>query len=289
MIEHNQADKVFESPQDFVGKDVSIYGYIGKRRDLRSDLSFVPVSRTANGPLLQIVSNLDHGDKVHESLKTIRPHSAVIVKGTIARKRAPQKKVVAEQSGYKKSHNETNAKNSGTNSVTREIESFPSKPDSSASTLSDSQEAPIKLSDFELVLRYVKAVADFPEDIIVSEDVEFGPETRHLQIRFDKNLQERLLFRHRVLQATRHALSEFQEIETPVLFKSTPEGAREFLVPTRRPGFAYALPQSPQQYKQILIASGIHRYFQIAKCFRDEDLRADRQPEFTQVCLFSPY
>ena len=111
------------------------------------------------------------------------------------------------------------------------------------------------------------------------------PKERDLHIRFDKELRKRLKFRSDVAFFARQELADFQEIETPILFKSTPEGAREFLVPTRNRGFAFGLPQSPQQYKQILMACGISRYVQFAKCFRDEDHRADRQPEFTQVCI----
>ncbi|KLJ05416.1 aspartyl-tRNA synthetase [Blastomyces silverae] len=228
-----------------LGKQVVLHGYLGKRVDMGKKMAFVRLTDPTLSQNVQIIAFAK--DKSFAKLKSIEANSPVVVQGIVQQKQPSSKEKPA------------------------------------------GEQEEVKADSIEIALEDIHCLNEFPKDIIMTPDTVFPPEKRHLQIRADSKLRDALLFRARARNVLREALEECQlpfiEIETPLLFKSTPEGAREFLVPTRRRGMAYALPQSPQQYKQILMASGIPRYYQFARCFRDEDLRADRQPEFTQLDL----
>lgn len=235
------------------GNTVVLHGFLSKRRDISSRLSFVDLI-IDTAPEFQFKSSWDDKNSsehnLHKALKQVPAWSSVCLTGRIDKVKAGPRNY-----GFK---------------------------------------YPPRVASYDLTLQDVHVLSPFPRDIIISDGAQFPPHARHLQMRFDDVLQDRLQLRQTLTQKAQEFFQEehFQHVETPVLFKSTPEGAREFLVPTRRPGYAYALPQSPQQYKQILMAAGVRGYFQFARCFRDEDLRADRQPEFTQVIhssLSSPF
>ncbi|SPQ18774.1 9e3fb5cc-baba-4786-bdb6-400d8cff64ec [Thermothielavioides terrestris] len=239
------------------GSKVVIHGFLSKKRVLHAKLMFANV-QIDNAPTIQITSSFTEPDSpghaANRALRASPLYSPVSVTGTVTKLYRD-----AQPDGEPSAQPATGSPRPGT---------FPSH-----------------VSRIDIDLESIQPLNDFSKSIIVSKDAQFPPSARHLQIRFSDALRSRLLVRPQIAFQLRKSLHDrgFTEVETPILFKSTPEGAREFLVPTRRPGRAYALPQSPQQYKQILMASGIRAYYQFARCFRDEDLRADRQPEFTQA------
>ncbi|KAK6527178.1 hypothetical protein TWF281_010371 [Arthrobotrys megalospora] len=227
---------------------IKLRGWFYSGKSANKDIAFATILQ--GGKLIQATFDRNAGFKGPHTVLATRSHTPVEIEGVLKYK--PQK---------------------------REHTGQPNTPDS-----------PKYAEEFhrnlEVIVSRYESIGDPPKNPIIAGTVH-GGDSRYLSMRTSPDLLKALHMRNQVSQICRKHLDEegFLEVETPLLFKSTPEGAREFLVPTRTPGQMYALPQSPQQYKQILMAGGILKYFQIAKCFRDEDLRADRQPEFTQLDL----
>ncbi len=218
-----------------VGKTVTLYGWVSKKRNL-GGLLFIDL-RDRSG-IVQLVVRPEYS--IYSIAETLKNEYVIKVTG----------KVVERESIN------TSIK---TGEIEIEVETL--------EILNKSNELPFEISDTTTAL----------------EDTRL--KYRYLDLR-RSSLSEKIIARHNIVMAVRNFLDNenFLEIETPILCKSTPEGARDYLVPSRvNKGKFYALPQSPQIFKQLLMVGGMERYFQIAKCFRDEDLRADRQPEFTQI------
>ena len=231
----------------YVSREVCLHGYLGPRSDLSKQLSFVTLIDADSARKLQVVAiPRSRGEGRRDALAKVRSIKTM---------------TPVALTGLFKSR------------LSFKLDD---------QTSSDPQQD--NLDRFEIVLFDIQSLNDYTSDLAM--DSEIPPEQRHLQIKTDRHIFDALNLRHQITLFCRRFLSGvsgFREVETPLLFKSTSEGAREFIVPTRRKGLTYALPQSPQQFKQILMASGLRKYYQLARCFRDEDLRADRQPEFTQV------
>ena len=233
--------------RDDVSKEVILHGYVGQKSHISKKYSFLSLSSPDSKHRVQLVS-FGESNPIKAQLKNVTAHTPVAIRGTV-----------------------------------KSRESLPIKRDRRPMEIKHAGE--IKFVEIEV--SGIQVLNEFPTDIITGDGTTYPPEQRHLQIRLDSVLRKTIVIRSEVASICRNHLASkwgFVEVETPLLFTSTPEGAREFIIPTRRKGHAYSLPQSPQQFKQILMASGIPRYYQMARCFRDEDLRADRQPEFTQVC-----
>ncbi len=228
-----------------VDEHVRLGGWVHRRRDLGGIVFFDLRDRAG---IVQVAFNPDWcASDVVERAQAVGHENVVLVEGTVVARPA-------------------NAKN-------REL---------------GTGDVEVRATDF----RVVGPAETPPIPVWRTKGEELPSEERRLEYRYldlrRPELHANLELRHRLLQRARLTLSDlgFYEVETPMLTRPTPEGARDYLVPSRmHPGQFYALPQSPQIYKQVLMASGVDRYFQIARCFRDEDLRADRQPEFTQIDL----
>lgn len=233
--------------KDFVGKEVSISGWVDIRRD-HGKLIFIDF-RDMSGKIQAVA--LPSNKEAHEVANKVRTEWVVKVSGIVNKR--PEKMV---------------SKNKETGVI---------EPN----------------GDIEIELKKIEVLneAQTPPFDIRSDGKEIGEEMRlkyrYLDLRRSRS-QKNIRSRHHIIKQVRDILDTegFTEIETPILTKSTPEGARDYVVPSRiENGRFYALPQSPQQYKQLLMVAGFEKYFQIARCFRDEDTRSDRQPEFTQMDL----
>lgn len=225
---------------------VTLHGYVKAMKFSSNKLSFVTMMDIHTNDDVQLVSSpADSLRGTHEKINSLREYEPIAIVGSMR----PRRSGTANPSEPKRDS----------------LDSIP--------------------TSFEVSVRDVYRMNTVDKSIILKEGTSYPAEQRHLRLRMDAVSRKSLEVRDSIRNVITSQLSDFRQIETPLLFKATPEGANEFIVPTRRRGFAYALPQSPQQFKQILMASGIPRYYQFARCFRDEDLRADRQPEFTQVSL----
>ncbi len=235
------------------GRRVLLMGWVDAVRD-HGNLLFIHL-RDSRG-IVQVVFDPKAGESVFQSAERLRNEYVVVVRGLVALRSAG-----------------TENPNLETGSIEVHAEAL--------SILAESPPLPFPISEKAMVLG--EELKSGPEQ--VDEDLRLR--YRYLDLR-RPSMNERLVKRHRILSRIRSHLDElgFIEVETPFLTRSTPEGARDYLVPSRiHPGRFYALPQSPQLFKQILMMSGVDRYFQIVRCFRDEDLRPNRQPEFTQLDL----